>query len=85
MQLRKNRKKKIMGDEDLGYEEKPPKPHKKSKSKMNHEKAHSNEEVSFIKIKIILFNKQFSDISKDHKEVKHSLRIQVINYIIIFD
>jgi len=57
MQLRKNRKKKIMGDEDLGYEEKPPKPHKKSKSKMNQEKAHSNEEVSFIKIKIILFNK----------------------------
>ena len=51
MELRKNRKKKIMGDEDLGYEEKPPKPHKKSKSKMNQEKAHSNEEVSFIKIK----------------------------------
>ena len=34
MQLRKNRKKKIMGDEDLGYEEKPQKSHKKAKSKL---------------------------------------------------
>ena len=48
MELRKNRKKKSIGDEDLGYEEKPPKPHKKAKSKAPQEKDHSNEEVSFI-------------------------------------
>ena len=46
MQLRKIRKKKSIEDEDLGYEEKPPKPHKKSKPKIQVEKDHSNDEVS---------------------------------------
>ena len=51
MQLRQNRKKKSIGDEDLGYEEKPPKVHKKAKSKATQEKDHLNEEViSFSKI-----------------------------------
>ena len=48
MQLRQNRKKKSIGDDDLGYEEKPPKPHKKVKAKPLNEKEHSNDEVSFI-------------------------------------
>ena len=47
MQLRQNRKKKLIDDEDLGYEEKPPKPHKKTKPKVTNEKDHSNDEVSF--------------------------------------
>ena len=51
MQLRQNRKKKSIGDEDLGYEEKPPKAHKKAKSKAPQEKDHLNEEVSSIFIK----------------------------------
>jgi hypothetical protein len=51
MQLRQNRKKKSIGDEDLGYEEKPPKVHKKAKSKAPQEKDHLNEEVSPIFIK----------------------------------
>ena len=42
MQLRQNRKKKSIGDEDLGYEEKPPKVHKKAKSKAPQEKDHLN-------------------------------------------
>ena len=46
MQLRQNRKKKLIDDEDLGYEEKPPKPHKKTKPKVSNEKDHSNDEVS---------------------------------------
>ena len=46
MQLRQNRKKKLIDDEDLGYEAKPPKPHKKTKSKAPIEKDHSNDEVS---------------------------------------
>lgn len=46
MQLRQNRKKKSLGDEDLGYEEKPPKPHKKTKPKLSLDKDHLNEEVS---------------------------------------
>ena len=46
MQLRKNRKKKSIDDEDLGYEEKPPKSHKKAKAKASIEKDRSNEEVS---------------------------------------
>ena len=46
MQLRQNRKKKLIDDEDLGYEEKPPKPHKKTKPKVSIEKDHSNDEVS---------------------------------------
>lgn len=48
MQLRQNRKKKSLGDEDLGYEEKPPKPHKKAKPKIASEKEHPKEEVSFL-------------------------------------
>ena len=46
MQLRQNRKKKSIGDEDLGYEEKPPKPHKRIKPKMIQDKDNSNDEVS---------------------------------------
>ena len=57
MELRKNRKKKIMGDEDLGYEEKPPKSHKKNKSKLKQEKENSKEEVSFILMKNNSFSK----------------------------
>ena len=57
MELRKNRKKKIMGDEDLGYEEKPPKSHKKNKSKLKQEKENSKEEVSLTLIKNNLFSK----------------------------
>ena len=45
MQLRPFRKKKSIGDEDLGYEEKPPKSHKKSKSKALIEKERSLDEV----------------------------------------
>ena len=54
MQLRPFRKKKSIGDEDLGYEEKPPKSHKKSKSKALIEKERSLDEVSSI-YKIINF------------------------------
>ena len=46
MQLRQIRKKKSIGDEDLGYEEKPPKSHKKSKPKMSIEKERNLDEVS---------------------------------------
>ena len=48
MQLRQVRKKKSIGDEDLGYEEKPPKSHKKSKPKVSLEKEHPIDEVSLI-------------------------------------
>jgi hypothetical protein len=48
MQLRPFRKKKTMGDEDLGYEEKPPKTHKKSKPKTSIEKDRSLDEVSLL-------------------------------------
>jgi len=48
MQLRPFRKKKTMGDEDLGYEEKPPKPHKKNKPKASIEKDRSLDEVSLL-------------------------------------
>ena len=57
MELRKNRKKKIMGDEDLGYEEKPQKSHKKAKSKLKQEKENTKEEVSLTLIKNNLFSK----------------------------
>jgi len=50
MQLRPFRKKKSIGDEDLGYEEKPPKTHKKTKPKASIEKDRSLDEVSFINI-----------------------------------
>ena len=57
MQLRPFRKKKSIGDEDLGYEEKPPKTHKKSKSKALIEKERSLDEVSSINKIIIIFPK----------------------------
>ena len=58
MQLRQIRKKKSIEDEDLGYEEKPPKSHKKSKTRVQVEKVHSNDEVSLKKLLIfILFKK----------------------------
>ena len=50
MQLRPFRKKKSIGDEDLGYEEKPPKSHKKTKPKASIEKERSLDEVSLIHI-----------------------------------
>lgn len=47
MQLRTNRKLKSPGLEDLGFEERPAKSHKKTyKSKVNNEKEHSADEVS---------------------------------------
>ena len=55
MQLRPFRKKKTIGDEDLGYEEKPPKSHKKPKPKASIEKERSLDEVSFIQIIPIYF------------------------------
>ena len=57
MQLRPFRKKKSIGDEDLGYEEKPPNSHKKSKSKALIEKERSLDEVSSINKIIIIFPK----------------------------
>ena len=57
MQLRQFRKKKSIGDEDLGYEEKPPKSHKKTKPKISIEKERSMDEVSYIQKIIILFQK----------------------------
>ena len=57
MQLRQFRKKKSIGDEDLGYEEKPPKSHKKTKPKVSIEKERSLDEVSYIQKIIILFQK----------------------------
>ena len=57
MQLRQFRKKKSIGDEDLGYEEKPPKSHKKTKPKVSIEKERSMDEVSYIQKIIILFQK----------------------------
>ena len=57
MQLRQFRKKKSIGDEDLGYEEKPPKSHKKTKPKVSIEKERSMDEVSYIQKTIILFQK----------------------------
>ena len=45
MQLRTNRKIKTTEYDDLGFEEKPPKPHKKSKPKISVEKDHSLDEV----------------------------------------
>ena len=54
MQLRQIRKKKSIEDEDLGYEEKPPKSHKKSKTRVQVEKVHSNDEVSYKKLLIFI-------------------------------
>jgi hypothetical protein len=48
MQLRTNRKIKTTDFDDLGFEEKPPKSHKKSKPKITVEKDHSLDEVSNI-------------------------------------
>ena len=45
IQLRPNRKPKTTEFDDLGFEEKPPKAHKKPKPKINTEKDHSQDEV----------------------------------------
>jgi hypothetical protein len=58
MQLRPFRKKKSIGDEDLGYEEKPPKSHKKTKPKASIEKDRSLDEVRHI----YEYNKKFLKI-----------------------
>jgi hypothetical protein len=47
MQLRTNRKIKTTEFDDLGFEEKPTKAHKKSKSKLPAEKEHSLDEVRY--------------------------------------
>ena len=47
MQLRTNRKVKTPEYDDLGFEEKPPKSHKKSKPKIKAEKEHSLDEVRY--------------------------------------
>lgn len=59
MQLRTNRKIKTTEFDDLGFEEKPPKSHKKSKSKITVEKDRSLDEVRNIRynINFIFFNK----------------------------
>jgi hypothetical protein len=49
MQLRTNRKIKSTDYDDLGFEEKPPKSHKKSKLKISAEKDHSLDEVRNIR------------------------------------
>jgi hypothetical protein len=49
MQLRTNRKIKTTEFDDLGFEEKPAKSHKKSKSKISSEKGHSLNEVRNIR------------------------------------
>jgi len=49
MQLRTNRKIKTTEFDDLGFEEKPIKSHKKSKSKVSSEKGHSLNEVRNIR------------------------------------
>ena len=46
MQLRKNRKQKSTEFDDLGFEEKPPKNHKRPKPKTSQEKVHSPDEVN---------------------------------------
>ena len=46
MQLRTNRKIKSTDYDDLGFEEKPPKSHKRSKPRTNGEKDHLLDEVS---------------------------------------
>ena len=58
MQLRPFRKKKSIGYEDLGYEEKPPKSHKKTKPKASIEKDRSLDEVNHIYV----YNKKFFKI-----------------------
>ena len=86
MELRKNRKAKNTDYDDLGFEEKPPKPHKKSKPKILSEKEHSLDEVSNIKIyKFFIF--QFSNFSKENyaKEMKHSLRTQVSLFLTLYN
>ena len=89
MQLRTNRKLKTTEFDDLGFEEKPPKAHKKPKPKIPAEKDHSLDEVRHIRNNSIFYfyyYLQFSNYSKE-KEIKHSLRAQVnhilyINYLL---
>ena len=58
MQLRTNRKIKSTDYDDLGFEEKPPKSHKKSKLKISAEKDHSLDEV-----RNITYNSKFYFLS----------------------
>ena len=65
MQLRKIRKKKSIEDEDLGYEEKPPKTHKKAKPKVQVEKDQLNDEVFYYYfIILIIFPKIVFEFNK---------------------
>ena len=85
MQLRTNRKRKSTDLDDLGYEERPIKTHKKSsKPKISIEKDYANDEVKYISINFKLnLKKQFSNQS-GHNEAKHSLRKQVIYIYVIY-
>ena len=56
MQLRTNRKIKTTEFDDLGFEEKPIKSHKKSKSKISGEKGHSLNEVRNIRKTHLFYN-----------------------------
>ena len=76
MQLRQNRKKKSIGDDDLGYEEKPPKQHKKTKNKLSNDKDHSNDEVriiyinnlnNFLKYSLQIYQKNIKKISTHYE------------------
>ena len=58
MQLRTNRKRKSTDLDDLGYEERPLKTHKKSyKPKISAEKDYTMDEVTYIFINIIFIKK----------------------------
>ena len=76
MQLRTNRKVKSTDFDDLGFEEKPAKSHKRPKPKIIPEKEHSLDEVRKLRYNYIL---QLSNFSKEN-EIKHSLRTQVRIY-----
>ena len=60
MQLRTNRKLKTPENDDLGFEEKPAKSHKKSKPKISAEKDHSLDEVRHIRNNSIFYSYYYS-------------------------
>ncbi len=81
MQLRTNRKRKSTDLDDLGYEERPLKTHKKSyKQKITSEKDYTMDEVIYFCN--LYFIKQFSNLSGPN-ETKHSLRKQVNYFFVI--
>ena len=86
MQLRTNRKLKSTELDDLGFEEKPIKTHKKSyKAKIAVDKDHSDDDVSNIHYFYFIYIFQNSNISKKNDTKTHrALRNQVSNYIYLF-